>query len=275
VATSEGATEIARRIVVESLGVQPGDTDALLSKSTDDILAAQVVVGTEVTGSATLPFQPVVDGVVLPDHPLDAVRAGNSAGVRLLIGTNREEMTLFSLLDPGLATLSFDGIVQRGGRYFGDRAHDFVTEYRNLHPGASSQELWITMGSDALFRIPAIQLAEAQAAHAPVWMYLFTWPSPVFGGILKSAHAVEIPFVFDNVDAPGTNIFIGEGAERQGIADRMSEAWLAFARNGDPNHTAIPGWPRYDRDRRATMRIDIDWELLDDPAGAERKLWER
>ena len=107
-----------------------------------------------------------------------------------------------------------------------------------------------------MFRIPAIRLAEAQLAHAPVWMYLFTWETPVFGGVLKSSHAVEIPFVFDTLDG-SRPMFTGDGPERQGIADAMHEAWIAFAHDGDPNATGVPEWPPYDTKRRATMRFDV------------------
>jgi para-nitrobenzyl esterase len=121
-----------------------------------------------------------------------------------------------------------------------------------------------------VFRIPAIRLLEAQIAHGPVWSYLFTFESPVFGGILRSTHALEIPFVFDTLEGSGADMLTGTGPERQGIADAMHGAWIAFARHGDPSHAGIPDWPGYDLDRRATMRFDAECEVLDDPAPADR-----
>jgi para-nitrobenzyl esterase len=195
--------------------------------------------------------------------------------VRLLVGTNNDEMTLFTMMDPALATLDDTGLRARIHNYWGGSDVDeFLATYRRLHPGASVQELWVAMGTDALFRIPAIRLAEHQLAHAPVWSYLFTWPTPVFGGILKSTHAVEIPFVFDTIDAPGSDIFTGTGEERAAIARRMHDAWTAFARDGAPGTAAIPEWPRYDTERRPTMRIDESWEIVDDPMSETRRIWD-
>lgn len=272
-ATTERATEVAS-VLVEALGVQPGDLDALYAKTTDEIIAAQAAVGLE-TDATGLPFQPVIDGTVLPQPPLDAIASGSAAGVRLLVGTNQDEMTLFGVLDPTLTTLDDASIRDRIHTYWGDTGVDeFLDTYRRLHPGASLQDLWISMSTDALFRIPAIRLAEHQVAHGPVWSYLFTWASPVFNGILKSTHALEIPFVFDALEQPGSDVFTGTGEERAGIARRMNDAWIAFARNGDPGHDGIPEWPSYDTEHRFTMRIDETWELLADPGSETRRLWD-
>ncbi len=271
-ATTEHATEIAN-VIVETLGVKPGDLDAMYAKTTDEIIAAQAAVGLE-TGANGLPFQPVVDGVALPQPALDAIAAGSAAGVRLLIGTNHDEMTLFSLMDPALATLDETAIRERIAPFFGGSIDHVLAAYRKLQPDASLSELWIAIATDALFRVPAIRLAEQQLAHAPVWSYLFTWETPVFGGVLKSTHALEIPFVFDTLDQPGGEVFTGTGEERAGIARRMHAAWIAFARDGAPGHADIPEWPQYDTERRATMRIDETWELLDDPMPETRVLWD-
>ena len=99
-------------------------------------------------------------------------------------------------------------------------------------------------------------------------MYLFTWATPVMDGKLKSCHTLELPFMWDAIDQPGLAMLTGDGPERQAIADAMHAAWIAFARTGDP------GWPQYDLDRRATKRFDTTTEVLDDPMGDERALWD-
>ncbi len=272
-ATTDRASEVAS-VLIDALGVQPGDLDALYAKTTEEIIVAQAAVGFE-TDATGLPFQPVVDGIVLPQAPLDAIASGSAAGVRLLVGTNQDEMTLFGISDPALGTLDEAAIRDRVRHFWGDAGiDDFLDTYRRLHPGASVQDLWISMSTDALFRIPAIHLAERQVAHAPVWSYLFTWATPVFDGILRSTHALEIPFVFDGLEQPGSELFTGTGEERAGIARRMHDAWIAFARNGDPEHEGIPDWPSYDTEHRFTMRIDDTWELLADPVPETRRLWD-
>jgi para-nitrobenzyl esterase len=265
--TRDRATGIAAR-VVENLGIRAGDTEALLATSTEAVLGALPAFRED--GVATLPFQPVIDGTVLDEAPLDAIRAGSAAGVRVLTGTNLNEMTLFTVADPELATLDDAGVLNRLRGAFGTAAGAVFESYRSRRPNVTPQELWLDLSTDGVFRLPAIQLLEAQQAHAPVWAYLFTFATPVFGGILRSTHALEIPFVFDNLDRGGADVLTGTGPERQGIADAMHRAWIAFARDGDPRHGGLPEWPRYDLDRRATMRFDAHCEVLDDPGRDDR-----
>jgi len=266
-ATREGANEITTRLV-ENLGVRPGDTDALLAKTMHEILDAQPEF--RENGASTLPFQPVVDGHALPQHPLDAIRGGNSSGVHVIAGTNAHEMTMFSFSDPEFASLTDDLIRERLRRYVGDEGDLLGADYRARRPRATPQELWSEIATDVLFRLPAIHLLDAQQPHGPGWAYLFTYETPVFGGLLRSSHALEIPFVFDCLDT--AQMFVGTGPKLQTLADAMHRAWIAFARAGDPNHPGIPEWPRYEPARRATMRFDTTCEILVDPGGDSREI---
>ena len=269
--TRAQATDKARR-VIEALGVSVDDLEGLYAKSAEELVAASAILGLEADGDS-LPFAPVHDGVVLPQPPLDAIRAGNAKDVAVLCGTNLDEMTLFDLMEPALATMDDAALVARvRGRVDGD-AEALVAAYRAARPLVSNADLWTVIAGDALFRIPAIQLVEAQLAHSTAYMYLFTWPSPAWGGALKSCHALEIAFAFDNLDQPGITMFTGDGPERDGIAKPMHAAWTAFAHTGDPNHQSIPQWPAYSLERRATMQIDVAWALLEDPYGEEREFW--
>jgi para-nitrobenzyl esterase len=273
----ERANAIAERII-DALGVKAGDVAALRAKTTEEILAAQQVAGTETRAltdeqGVGLPFQPVVDGDSLPRPPLDSIAAGNAHGVRVLVGTNRHEMTLFHLMDESLAQIDEAGLLRRTRTWFdAEHAEQLVAGYRASRPDGSLLDVWTDISTDAVFRVPAIRLAEAQLAHGPVWMYQFTWETPVFGG-LRSTHALEIPFVFDALDKPGSDMFTGGGTERQQLADAMHGAWVAFARDGKPQHQGLPAWPQYDTERRATMRFDTTCEVMDDPGAADRELW--
>lgn len=264
----ERANGVTERFV-ELLGVRPGDVDALREVPVQHLIDSTAQMGSLDVGG--LSFQPVVDGTVLPRPPLDAIAAGDAAGVTLLTGTNRHEMTLFNLLDPAFAQVDDAQTAVRLERFTPD-AKQIVAGYRSRRPGVSGPELWTDVASDAVFRMPAIWMAEAQSRHAPVWMYLFTWESPAFGGVLRSTHALEIAFAFDNLDK-GTEMFTGTGSERQSIADVMHPAWLAFAQTGDPGHPGLPDWPRYELPRRPTMRLDTTCEVLDDPLGSDRQAW--
>jgi para-nitrobenzyl esterase len=272
VATTDESTVVAARLV-ERLGVQPGDLDALLATPTGMVLGAMPAFRED--GNNTLPFQPTVDGRSVPTPPLDAITAGNAAGVRVLTGTNRHEMTLFVLADPEFWKLDDGALRARVQRTAGDGTDALLASYRARRPAASTQEVWCDLATDGLFRMPAIRLLEAQQPHAPVWSYLFTWETPVFGGLFRSTHALEIPFVWNTLDRAGSELFTGTGAERRAIADAMHRAWIAFAHHGDPGHAGLPEWPAYASPRRATMRFDHPCEVLDDPDGDDRVAFEQ
>ena len=222
------------------------------------------------TGTLELPFRPVVDGTVLPANPLDTIASGATGDVPILIGTNLDETTLFLVLDPTLAALDESGLIDRATTMFGDHGVGAVAHYRRNRPDATLHDVLVAITSDGVFRIPAIRLAEAQVRQGrPVYSYLFTWATPVFGGALRSAHALEIPFVFDNLDQPGVEFLTGTGDERAALATTMHEAWIRFARTGNA------GWPAYDLDQRATQTFDgFDHPVVGDPAGDERAIWE-
>jgi para-nitrobenzyl esterase len=119
-------------------------------------------------------------------------------------------------------------------------------------------------------RLSSYAIAERKAMQgkAPVYMYLFAWRSPVNNGKLRSMHGMELPFVFDHVD--NAQFMNGTGQDRYALAEKMAEAWVAFARTGNPNHQGLPDWPAFDPTRRATMVFDTDCTALDDPHGDER-----
>jgi para-nitrobenzyl esterase len=266
-ATPEQATVISDAYL-SRLGVRAGDLDALLAVSTDAILDA--FPNWSEDGVQGLPFQPVIDEISLPRPPLDAIAAGNADGVSVLTGTNRHELTLFQLSDAALASLDDDGVRARLAHFCDDRSDAVLASYRSRRLDATPQQLWLDLATDAVFRIPAITMLEAQRGHGSTYAYFFTWETPVFGGFLRSTHALEIPFVFDNLARGGSEMFTGTGPERQGIADAMHRAWIAFAHNGDPSHGGLPAWPEYDVPGRATMRFDTTSKLLHDPAADDR-----
>ena len=272
--TTEQANDVTH-LVCDGLGVRPGDLDALYATSTEQLVDVVARYRSWVANRPRMPFAPVVDGVALPRRPLDAIRAGSAADVRLLTGTNTDEMTLFHLADPGYAAIDEAEVRRRVQAWLPVSDPDAVVAgYRNAFPDATPPRLWSEISTDAVFRIPAIRMAEAQHGHAAVWMYLFAWPSRAFGGALRSTHALEIPFVWDNLHKGGSELFTGPGEERQSIADAMHHAWIGFAADGTPDHAGIPPWPAYDPTRRATMRFDGATTVVDDPAGATRALWD-
>jgi para-nitrobenzyl esterase len=216
-------------------------------------------------------LRPVVDGLYLPAHPFDPVAAPTSVHVPVMIGTNKDESALFAAGDPKRRKLTDEDLTKRLERMLGERREEILSVYRRERPDATPWDLYIGIRSEGT-RLRSIQLAERKAAAggAPVFMYLFTFESNAMGGLFKSAHALEIPFVFNNPDiAP----FTGTGDERYELARSMSSAWANFARTGDPNGPGLPEWPAYDAERRATMIFNVPCEVEDDPRRAEREVW--
>ena len=262
---------------MQHLGVD--DLDGLLRATAEDIAVAATKVEAKLyddpsglggpTGIAlAMAFQPVVDGDHLPENPLTAVAEGRAVDVPFLTGTNLDEWNLFALMSPG--GLDDPRLLERLERIFGT-GHPVRDAYSAGRPGATPDDLWNAVLTDATFRIPAIRLVEARAAaSSPTWQYLFTWATPAFGGVVKSCHALEIPFVFGVLDNHGAELFLGGPVDDdlRRLSTSMQDAWLAFARTGDP------GWAPWNPTDRPTQRFDVELELLTDPMAAERAVWD-
>jgi para-nitrobenzyl esterase len=260
--TREDATAIARRAVDEL-----GGPCAL-----DDVPAERVVALQEriVREKGLAAFFPYTDGVTLPEPALDAVRAGRAAGVPLLMGSNRDEWTLFELFlgDAVVAPLKS---ALRGK--LGATLDPMLAAYERARHDRSQARAWIDLIGDAAFRIPMVRLAEAQTPHAPVWMYRFDYSSTGFGGRLGAAHALELPFVWNALDLPVSQILLGDVTEARPLAAAMHDAWARFVDGEAPRAAALPAWPRYEPPRRATMIFDRACTVADDPGGATRAMW--
>ena len=142
--------------------------------------------------------------------------------------------------------------------------------YRKNRPDATPSDVYFAVATDLMYRMGAIAQAERKAAQrvAPAYMYMFAWPLSARGGTLRAGHGAELPFVFDNLGkATG---FVDNGASAQRLADKVSGAWVAFARTGNPNYASLPHWPTYDAATRATMIFNDECRVVNDPGKKER-----
>jgi para-nitrobenzyl esterase len=267
--------------LAEKLGVA-ATREAIAAVPVERLLAAQADLkadlfarpdperwGRDVVASSS-PWQPVVDGDVIPGRPIDRIVAGAGAGVDVMIGTNIDEHRVF-LVPGGAIDQVTDEALAGAVAAYGLSVEATLTAYRAAHRGASAGDLLAAIQTDWWWRIPALRLADAHAkSGSATYMYEFAWRSPAFNGRFGACHALEIAFVFDTLDKgfkPMVGPLLGTDPPQQ-LADTMHAAWVAFATNGDC------GWPKYDLSRRATMRFDITLEVVDDPRSAERALWE-
>jgi len=247
---------------------------------TDRILAVSGVVAQRRFADAApdelaMLFAPVVDRVVLPQEPMTAIREGAAADVAVMIGTDLDEMEVMRLQDDSFYGFGEDEMIRRFTKIFGARVDEALGLYRGL-PGAATKNLWTAVDTDRIFLAPAIALAEARwEGGGPTWFYLFTWATTAFGGGLGALHTLEIPFVFNTLDRrPSAELTGGPPDNARLLAERMHRTWAEFARNGDPNNSAIPSWPVYESKRRATMIFDNDCAVEDDAQRDRRLLWQ-
>jgi para-nitrobenzyl esterase len=276
----------AKRVAARALelaAVRPGDWKALrevpaprmvqIASQLNDIEAGALLADDR---AARMPFQPVVEGTARTAKPIDLIRNGAAAGIDLLVGTCADEWSLFIwatpegpnlwLPDVGLVAPYFEGA--------GRSIENVQKVYAESRPSMTSQEVLAAVETDLMFTIPAIRLAEAQLAYRDrVWMYRFSWPTPVLNGALGACHCLELPFVFGTLDLPGISDLVGARPPHD-MATAMRAAWVSFARTGDPNGGLLPDWPAYETEHRHVMDFDVDRRVLKDPCGRERRLWD-
>jgi para-nitrobenzyl esterase len=272
------APEAERRgaLLLGHLGLEARDAAALADVALESLLDAQDRTQNDGPFATGMLFAPVVDGAILPERPLDAVRRGVARDVHLVIGTTREELQLY-LLGTDAGALDESGLrdLVSGVEPDAQRAERLISTYRESRPNARPMELYYAITTDVAMRLPSIRLAEAQSAHQPhTFMYLFTWGSPLQDGDLAACHALDLPFVFGTLDIEGMPEFAGKGPAAELLSRHVMDAWLAFARDGAPSQGGIGTWPVYDRRRRATVQLDAICQVVDAPQDRERTVWE-
>jgi para-nitrobenzyl esterase len=233
-------------------------------------------------------FVPVVDGTYLPHHPFDPTAPAISRDKPLIVGTNRDETAFFFYQgkQDDIFSLTDDGLKSRLDKDFGPNAEKVLTTYRKSRPRVSPADLYIAITSARAMWLGSIEIAEKkyEQKSALVYMYMFTHESnlivPGANHRLGAAHATEIWYKFNNVNVKGPQDpsrpepLIGTDSDRKKAALNMSEMWTTFAKTGHPGANGQPIWPAYDSQRRATMMIDAQCKVEDDPFEQERALWD-
>ena len=247
------------------LGLKPNQMDELQKLPRAQLLDAM---------RAMQRFQlgPVVDGQTLPSDPFDPVAPALTANIPLMIGSTETEVTWNNSVnfDP-LDDAALHNRTKQSLRLDDQATDKLIAVYKKGRPQASNLDLFFIMSTDASnFRTGTDTEADRKAAleKAPVYKYYFQWYSPVREGKLRSYHTLDIPFVFENVDIAQS--MVGNGPERYPLADKMSGAWAAFARSGNPNHKGIPKWEPFSEAQRATMIFNNECKAVNDPYRDER-----
>jgi len=268
--TPEKAAETAERLAAALELDRVGD---LRDVPVARILHAQARAGGG-GGAGMRTFVPTIDGVVLDRPPLEALATGASAGVPLVVGTNVDEWKLFAPADPHSRDLDEDGLRRRLERRRLRDVDEVITTFRSARAARDEptepRDVWFAFESERFFRVPALAAAEAHAAHQPAtFVYLFGWGSPAMKGWLGACHGLEIAYVFGTQGQGELAMFTGAGPDADALARSMMDAWVAFARTGDPSTPANP-WPAYETATRPTMCFDATTRLERGPREPER-----
>jgi len=273
----ERAAKLAEAVLAE-LGISHSQVEKLQEIPFERLIAALVPAQKKVGPSSSqfdrYDFGPVVDGGVLPDHPFDPSAPVVSAEIPVLVGGVKDEMAIYLAPDDKIwnRTLAEDELRTRIAPVAGEYTDRVFDTYRRLFPDATPADRLITILTDSNHRLRSITLGERKVAQnrAPVWLYSFDWETPLFAGKLKAFHAIDVPFVFETVDAVGLTDR-DEGA--YDLSRRVAATWTAFARTGKPDNTAIPHWPAYTLSDRATLVFNRECRLENDYGHEARLLW--
>jgi para-nitrobenzyl esterase len=270
-----------------NLNIEEGDIEALRKVSVEELIKADptnkaIQGGSFASDAPTL--GPVVDGSTLPEHPLKAFEMGYAKDIELLIGTNQDEVKLWSALNPNTPKVDEGKMLKRTTNLMKalgqdeNKAKQMINAYQQAREGkepTEPQDIVDAYLTDFAFRIPSIRLAEAQHIHQPnTYMYLFTWKLKMPGGVAGAVHALELPFVFGLLGEKAIGIFPSKSEETEAISTNMMDSWTSFARTGNPNHKGKPEWPSYNSEKRSTMLFGKEIKVVNGPLDEERGAWD-
>ncbi|MCK4862768.1 MAG: carboxylesterase/lipase family protein [Dehalococcoidales bacterium] len=273
----DGAVKISEQYL-KILNLNGKDVDALRKLKTQELLDGQQQLGMNLREAEyrITPFQPVVDGKILPEWPIEAIRKGSAKNVIIMAGNALDELKAMNLMDPAMRSMDEAGLFKRVNDLLSpDLVPELVSTYRDAlkkrGSKADSLDIYGTITVDLMFRIPTIQLVETQRDNGvPAYNYLFTCKSPAMGGVLGAMHGLDNPFLFGNLDAD----FCGSGPEVENLAVKIQDSCTAFARTGDPSCESIGKWPVYGKDRM-TMILDKNTRVEAAPYEDERLAWDK
>ena len=298
-----GAEQLFRRVIAESpaMGVHLAEQEVAIglgeqllrafglgladSEKLRELPAAAIrkaQLGVRGRPNDWLGFFPVLDPATIPVQPRELFAAGGGARVPLLIGYNRDEWNLFELPTRDDADQKLDlarALDDRWPQHARDRLPELLELYRRSRKdkGLPHHDVALKRAvlGDLRFRMPSVRIAELHAARGlPTYAYLFSYSSPGLNGALGACHALELGFVFGNLDAPMQDRFAGSGPAVEALSSEMMRAWTSFAARGVPHAEDASYWPRYDAARRATRVFDTPSKVIDAPFDDERAAWD-
>lgn len=231
-----------------------------------------------IAGSGGVYMGPVLDERTLTRHPFfpDASPVGLS--VPMMCGNTHDEVRGFVGYDKSLMNLTWEQVIAKLPSQFNARVDidpaTVVAAYRKIYPDYTPSDVYFAAATAGRsWKAAIIQDEERAKAGAPAWAYQLNWRAPKDGGFWGAPHTLDMQLVFGNFDAPG--VITGSGPDAVAMHETLADAFIAFARTGNPNTSSLPNWQPYELPRRQTMVFDTVSRLEDDPRGAERELFNK
>jgi para-nitrobenzyl esterase len=247
--------------VLKELGLKSSEVDSLQKIPYEILIAASNKVirrlndeikNTEVPlYNSNFSWNPCVDGNFMPFHPTAKEALTLNAEVPIIIGSNKNESGPFSQSVTG-GPKTIEEAEKKLRRTFGDKTDEYIELVKKIYPHASRPIDFVNI--DTGYRTRTLALAAHRSQTNPVYVYFFQWNSPVIDGRFQSHHSLEIPFVFNNIDK--CREMTGGGKEAYKLAGKMSQAWINFARTGNPNREQLPSWPVFSEANGSCMVFD-------------------
>ncbi|WP_371514801.1 carboxylesterase family protein [Brevundimonas denitrificans] len=261
--------------MIEAAGLTPATAHALKTLPVDQMLAASAARD-PVQGYGGINFAPLLDGRSLTRHPFYPDAPARSAHIPMIIGNTREETLAFMGNDPANAGLTWETLPARltPDVMRIDIAPEMVIEgYRRMKPDWTPDQVLIgatTAGRS--WRAAVIEAEERAKQGSPAWVYQLDYPGTLPNGRAGAFHTADIALAFDNVTIPESRV---NGPGAQDVSNAMADAFIALARNGNPNHAGLPAWTPYGLEHRETMLFDVTSRMANDPRGDEREFFAR
>lgn len=269
---NQDATRRVAELTLQRLNLTPDEVDKLQTipyewlavEANKAYLQAVEEFGTDKLYPG-LGWTPVIDGEIILQNPVDDGFTEQAKNIPLLIGSVANEWETIDQWAK-MDTAQVDNknfwtaaqVEQKLREKYGANTELVKAAFREAYPDKPiANALYV----DSWTRTRTLKTMnlKVQQGGAPVYNYIFSWETPIMGGFGMAYHCAEIPFVFNNIEFSAQAT--GATKDAYSLADKISQAWINFARTGNPNAKGLPNWTPYTRENGVTMILDNKSEL--------------